>query len=46
MRYIVIHETGEVFKADKITEEDKNAFNNGHIDLIDCKKFKSYYQGD
>ncbi len=44
MRYIIIDETGEVYKTNKITDEDKNACDDGLLDIIDCKEFKSYYQ--
>ncbi len=46
MRYIIIHESGDVFKADKITDEDKNACDDGIIEIIDCNEFKTYYHGE
>lgn len=45
MRYIIIFEDGTVYKADKVTEEDKQACDNGIISVIDTENMKEYYDG-
>lgn len=40
--YVIIMETGEAFKASEITEDDKKAWEEGIIDIIDTENLKQY----
>ena len=44
MRYIMIMEDGSVFKADKVTDSDKEAVDIGILSIIDTKTMTEYYQ--
>ncbi len=37
VRYIIITEDGGIYKADKITQDEKNAVSDGILDVIDVR---------
>lgn len=44
MKYIVIMEDGGVYKTNVITDDDKNACDDGILSVIDTDAMKTYYE--
>ena len=44
MKYIMIMEDGTIFKSDTITRDDKDACDNGILDVIDTDTMQQYYE--
>ena len=44
--YILIDEFGETYRADLITENEKNASDEGVLDIINAGDMTSYFRGE
>ena len=46
MTYIMITEDGQTYQSNIVTEDDKNACDDGYLDVINTELMRKYYKGE
>ena len=46
MTYIIITEDGQTYQSNIVTEDDKNACDDGYLDVINTELMRKYYKGE